>query len=403
MKILWLTNILLPQVNSELGIPESVYGGWLAGVSRDLEQSGIKMVYISPYKETLKITGKDFTGYTFNAKNPKLFFTNLIANEKPDIVHIWGTEYRHTLEMVEAFGLPQKIIISIQGLVSIYASHYYANIPNRVIYGFSIRDLLKLDNVYLAKRRFENNGVFEQRAIQNVYNVIGRTDWDEACAKQINPKINYHFCNETLRDAFYTKQWSYDKCEKNSIFASQANYPLKGFHRLIHALSIIIKKYPDAKIYVTGKSVFEIPFYRITYYHKYIADLILKLGVKNNVVFTGTLNSEKMREQYLKCNVFVCPSSIENSPNSLGEAMLLGVPSVAADVGGIKNMLRHGEEGYLYQDDASYMLAYYIIKIFDDPDQAINMGINARKHAQITHNRVINKNRLLEIYGNIVK
>ncbi len=403
MKILWLTNILLPQLSNKIGIPESVYGGWLVGLSSELELSGMQMVYVSPYKDTLNIKGDSFTGYTFCTKNSKSIFNKILENEKPDIVHIWGTEYKHTVDMVQAFGIPEKTIISIQGLVGIYALHYYASIPNKIIYGFSIRDLLKFDNVYLAKKRFEKNGAFEQLAIQNVAHVIGRTDWDEACVKQINPMVKYHFCNEILRAAFYTKHWSYDKCEKHSIFASQANYPLKGFHRLIYALSIIVKKYPEAKVYVTGKSVFDIPFYRITYYHNYIANLIMELGLKNNIIFTGILNSKEMCEQYLKSNVFVCPSSIENSPNSLGEAMLLGVPSVATDVGGIKNMLRHGEEGYLYQEDAPYMLAYYIGKIFDDVDNAIYMGENARKHAKSTHNRDINKNRLLEIYHSILK
>ena len=54
--------------------------------------------------------------------------------------------------------------------------------------------------------------------------------------------------------------------------------------------------------------------------------------------FEGFLSAEKMKRLLLESNVFVCPSSIENSPNSLGEAMLLGVPCVASDVGGIADM-----------------------------------------------------------------
>ena len=60
--------------------------------------------------------------------------------------------------------------------------------------------------------------------------MIGRTDWDEACTKEINPKVQYHFCNESLRDSFYSGSWEYQNCEKHSIFMSQAATPIKGLH-----------------------------------------------------------------------------------------------------------------------------------------------------------------------------
>ena len=57
--------------------------------------------------------------------------------------------------------------------------------------------------------------------------------------------------------------------------------------------------------------------------------------MEDKIEFLGRLSAEGMKQAYLDANVFVMPSTIENSPNSLGEAMLLGVPCVAADVGGV--------------------------------------------------------------------
>ena len=82
------------------------------------------------------------------------------------------------------------------------------------------------------------------------------------------------------------------------------------------------------------------------------------------VTFLGSLSGKQMKENYLKANVFVLPSTIENSPNSLGEAMLLGLPCAAADVGGVTDMLESGSEGIVFQGTAPYMLSDAIEKIF---------------------------------------
>ena len=109
-----------------------------------------------------------------------------------------------------------------------------------------------------------------------------------------------------------------------------------------------------------------------------------------------------MKERYRKAHVFVSPSSIENSPNSVGEAMLLGMPVVASDVGGVRNMLEHGKEGYVYPADAYYMMAYYIGELFENPERAVQMGRQAALRAAHTHHREKNRDRLLEIYEEIV-
>lgn len=88
-----------------------------------------------------------------------------------------------------------------------------------------------------------------------------------------------------------------------------------------------------------------------------------------------------MCNRYLKVNVYALPSFIENSPNFLSEAMLLGVAVVAADVGGVKELLQHEEEGYIYQADAPYMLAGNIMKYFQDDLVATQKVEKARIHA----------------------
>ena len=411
MKILWITNVALPDVSKDLDTQPSPFGGWLTGYLNEILKKDIHLVSVFPYGKNVQGNFENITYYGFKAKSEKKelleYFVNIIDKEKPDVIHIFGTEFLHSNLMVKAskkLSMLQNTVVSIQGLVSLCAKHYFAFLPRRVINGFTLKEILKRNNIKNSALKFKKQGVSEVETLKEVKNVIGRTDWDEAAVKQINPNINYHFCNESLRDGFYNKEWSLENCEKHSVFVSQSSYPLKGFHLMLEGFKEIVKKYPDAKLYTTGKNPLTLKGkdkLKQSFYSKYLGKLIKKYKLEDKVEFLGFLSEEKMVERMLKSHVFVSPSSIENSPNSVGEAMILGVPTVSSDVGGVKNMLTHEHEGFIYPADEPYMLEYYVSKIFEDSDLAYKFSKNAKEHAEHTHNRSLNGKTLMEIYNKI--
>lgn len=420
MKILWLINVPLPEVSILMNEKPSPYGGWLINTSKDLAvKENIELSIAFPkngIKSYKKFNGSKITYYAFdtvNYKNVKQITSNTILRKivqevKPELVHIFGTEMSHALSMVNVCENANiKTVITIQGLISVIEKHMFANLPFRVIYGFTLRNLLRKDSVIGLKNTFYKRGKNEIEAIKKTNHIIGRTTWDKACISQINPNAKYYFCNETLREEFYKHEWNIDKCEKYSLFLSQGQYSIKGLHYVIEAMPLILKIFPDAKLYIGGKNIIKSDTLKdkllITYYGKYIRKLILKLKLENNVIFMGPLDEKSMCERFLKSHVFVCPSAIENSPNSLGEAMVLGVPCVASNVGGISDMLLHKKEGFIYQADASYMLAYYVCEIFRNDDIAREFSKESREHALKTHDRAANFDRLIEIYGDIIR
>lgn len=62
------------------------------------------------------------------------------------------------------------------------------------------------------------------------------------------------------------------------------------------------------------------------------------------------------------------------------------------------NLLKHKEEGFVYQSDAPYMLSFYIKNVFAMEDKATEIGLRAKQHAKKTHNRQKNLDTLLGIY-----
>lgn len=418
MRILWLVNIALPEASLLMNERSSASGGWLINTAKILSKyEDVELAVAFPknnIENNQTLHGERIKYYAFPKIKSKerasiddnRYLKDILEKVNPDLVHIFGTEFEHSLAMTNVCNVRGiDTVISIQGLVSVIGKHYMSNLPFGVQKRFMFRDFVKQDNIQQQQKKFIEKGKLEREAIKRTKHIIGRTTWDKACTSQINPDATYHFCNETLREEFYNHKWKLDQCERFSIFTSQASYPIKGIHFVLEAMPLILKRFPQTKLYIAGYDITKVDTIKqkikLSSYGKHIRNLIKEYKLGESVIFTGVLDEEKMCQRYLKSHVFVCPSSIENSPNSLGEAMILGVPSVASYVGGIPDMLKDKEEGFLYQHDAPYMLAQYICEIFENKDLAIKFSKNAREHASKTHDRDENIRRLIGIYEEI--
>lgn len=436
MRVLWVCNIMLPKVAEHFHRESSSREGWLTGLSEQVlsrpEGKDITLGICFPTldeelldagkAEIVLDDGRILFAYPIKEDvhraevyDSKLEdrFAEIIQDFRPDLVHCFGTEFPHTLAVTRAFHRPERTLIGIQGLCAVYANAYRANLPQRVWNRTTFRDLIKNDNLQKQREKYRKRGIHEMEAIRQVGHITGRTVWDQCYTQEWNEKAEYHFMNETLRPIFYDGEWSYDKCEKSSIFVSQGDYPIKGLHYLLMAMPEILEKHPEAKVYVAGNSIVKTSLnkgmdglkgrIKLGSYGKYIYEIIKKNGLKDRVVFVGNQSAEEMKKQYLRANVFLCPSAMENSPNSLGEAMLLGMPIVSAKVGGIPTIFKDRADGLLYECDDIVSLAGCVNFMLDGGDVVDKMRKHARTHARETHDGEKNFRRLIEIYQSIVK
>lgn len=400
MNILWITNIVFPEAERLLtGSGDlKATGGWMLGASDALLKSNddvfltVATVSIKVKKLTL-LHGERITYYLLpygkgNCKrNPEYeqYWKIIRDGVKPDIVHIHGTEYSHGLAYVKACGA-ENVVVSIQGMMSTYYYYYYGLTKCQILRNLTLFDIIK-GTAIKGQREFKRRSSYEIELLQKVNHVIGRTSWDYAHTWSINPNVKYHFCNEILREEFYDGSlWNIEVCDKHTIFLSQASYPIKGLHQMLKAMPLILRQFPDAKIRIAGGNILAcgtiMERIRYTGYGRIITSLIKKYNLEDQVEFIGNLNAEGMKREYLKCNVFVCPSTIENSPNSLGEAQILGVPVVASYVGGIPDMMK-GDEIHLYRFEEVEMLAERICTVFEGKNDTEKM----RQFAMARHSR----------------
>lgn len=415
MKVLWLINVALPEASRLMGEPPTPFGGWLVGSSKVLaERHNVRLAIAYPGRSCGTWLGIDTTFHQFRGLTARPMpegwfpqdFASMLNSLKPDLVHIFGTEFAHTLAMVNAcIDGRVPFVISVQGLASVIAKHYTQGLPPGVQRRYTPRDLVRRDNVRRQQEKFMMRGRLEVMALQKARHIIGRTCWDQACVWRVNPTAIYHHCNEILRPEFYEGRWASSSCETQTLFMSQGSYPIKGLHFLLEAFSDTAAEFPESKLLVAGTSV--VPYGARGYllqssYSSYIAELLRRYGLRERVRFTGALSAREMKRALLSANVFVLPSTIENSPNSLGEAMLLGMPVVASYVGGVPDFVDHGVDGYLYQSDAPYMLAHHVRRIFTAPEEAENLGRRARLRASKLFDPERNTDELLRVYADVV-
>lgn len=421
MRVLWLCNIMLPMIADSLGLPPSNKEGWLSGLSerilREQEQNQVELGVCFPIRATEeeiqgKIQGITYYSFYEDVSHEERYqeelekeLAEIVADFKPDMVHIFGTEFAHSLAMTKAFPFPERILVGIQGICTLCAKEYMAELPEKIQKRFTLRDFLKQDNIKMQQEKFAKRGEREVEVIKNAGHVTGRTKADKEFCYEVNPKARYHFMNETLRGNFYQEKWNLETCEKHSIFVSQGDYPLKGFHLFVQALPKIKEKYPDVKVYVTGNKITNYQTLKqklkIGSYGKYILDLINENNLQDTIIFMGMVDSNMMCQRMKQSHVLVSCSSMENSPNSVGEAMLLGLPVVSSCVGGVPSLLEDGKEGVLYAPYDTNALAQKITMLFSDDELAKRLSEGARARAGKTHDADVNYKRLMEIYQDI--
>ena len=129
----------------------------------------------------------------------------------------------------------------------------------------------------------------------------------------------------------------------------------------------------------------------------------VKLGIKHenvHVKLFGVASEKQIKEELLSSTVYVHPSYIDNSPNSVCEAQMCGVPVIATNVGGVCSIVEDGVTGYLVPANDPYQMAFLIKTLFDNPILNVKMGDKERLVALERHNR---KNICENLYNNYCK
>lgn len=319
---------------------------------------------------------------------------SVINQIAPDLIHFHGTEENFGLVSSRIKDIP--MVLSIQGILAPILNKFYSGYSKEeILRNESFFPKIIFDGFSANERRMKIRVRREQQIYSNINHIIGRTEWDRDCSLSFNPDRKYYICNEVLRTSFLENKWNRQPITKFVLTTTMSNGLFKGLETVYKTAELLSHKKINFEWRIIGLTKND-RFPQIT---RRITDIEPD---EVNIVFVGSQNADEMVDTLKHSNAYVQVSHIENSPNSLCEAMAMGMPIIGTCVGGTSSMLENNEEGILIQDGDPYRLSGAIINMMMNYDQAVMMGESARNRAINRHLPQNVVKELISIYNIIL-
>jgi glycosyltransferase involved in cell wall biosynthesis len=368
-------------------------GGWVDELIKYLREHGgleVGLAVKSNDSVYRKIISDDIPYYfvpsrRFNKLLPVVKdVENVINDFKPDIIWAEGAEVPFAAFFFKLFeGIK---LVSIKGVLSDINNYTLGAISlNKSILSLDLLDFILVAELLIRKNILSVSRLKYEKIIYNYANIfVGRTVYDRS-ATLSNHNARYFFLNENIRESFYKEEWNYNNVDKYSIFVSNGIIARKGFHLVLEALKLIEREFPRIKLYVIGSE--SVNFRDEISYGGYISRKIKKISPKFEIVWLGSLTSGEMAKQLVKTHVNIIPSLVENSSNSLGEALVVGVPTVISYSGGVSSLATDNIDALFYRATNIEMMAMQIKRLFTSSDLCRELSENAIVNSRELYNK----------------
>jgi glycosyltransferase involved in cell wall biosynthesis len=396
MKALWFVNVPLPPVGAALPVPGDYVGSgwWISWLFEALRRRddidlhlawGHEGLYHNVVRIDARTTVEVFPLWRASAPpaagavRPGLggFFSLLadrypigvdgvIRRVSPDLIHIHGTEGPYA-RLLERTRIPS--LLSIQGSPGEWAKRYWgsAGLATRLQ---NPRSMKSQPLLCLAGRR-------EKRMLRNARAIHGGTSWDRRFARRLAPQASFHHAVAAVGPAFFnTVRRAPPAGDEKIVLTAFSPQPYKGVELAIEAVAALRRSGHRVRLVLAGwcpRKGWGSEIHRAA-----------EAAGKGAVEVTGYLQPGALAERLALADAFILPSYMENAPNTLLEAMCMGVPCVAACVGGVASMLRDRVEGLLFRRGDLDGLKTRLERVLVDAELAGRLGAAASARVRST-------------------
>lgn len=369
-------------------------GGWVASLERIVrKEETIELGVAFQFDDATFRHDRDGVAYYPISRVSDEAFLRIIGDFKPQLIQIFGSEN----EFGKICRLTQvPVVIHMQGCLPAYHNALFP-------IGMGTMDFLTHRGLswhhrYMGLRSepgFRRNAEREIQTIQSCRYFMGRTEWDHALVDLFNPKATYFHCEEALRPSFLEekRRWTWHDREGKKQIVSTISRPWYKGCDLILKTARLLRRFTDIDFEWRVYGVPEMRFFENKYGIR-----AAEVGVSP----MGTATQDELVEALVGADCYVHPSYIDNSPNSLCEAQILGLPVLATHVGGIGSLVEDGKSGRLFPANDPYMLASLLKRVFADREMAEALGQGAWERALRRHDPETIGRTLTRIYKEII-
>ena len=305
---------------------------------------------------------------------------------KPDIIHFFGTESDMPLVITQT---DVPCLIHIQGVLgACYKAFFPPDIDEKTFRRefMSLRENVLRNGIRFNYHEMGIRAKREEDYIRHCHFFMGRTDWDRAMVSSFNPDATYFHVDEVLRPQFYEAEKWKPKSGHLSIVSTISDTLYKGFGLILQTASILKDMVDDFTWTVVGVNPSD-PTVKFFERHYGISH------TEVNVECAGVLPAERIVSLLHDASVYVHPSFIDNSPNSLCEAQYLGVPAIATDVGGVPTLMASQPWNLVPPGDPK-ALASRIMRVSPEDNQMAD--------ALVRHDKDKIRNEIMSSYESIL-
>lgn len=410
MNVLWL-NVTEPiEYNQENGF----VGGWqdsLESIAAYCNEINLFIAFTTQsFKPPKKINGVHyipiFTRYTLLDKLKRLVswkieakktisaLKQIIKTTKPDIIHVFGTEW--------PFGLISKfsdipVVIHIQGSIIEYNKFIYSQNYKFIDFLYESRYNPRRFVEALCQPFLNRSRYLMEKEIWSINKFyMGRTNWDFQLSSKMHPNRIYFHVNEALRKPFTqsTNHWQYKASSKIILFSTGCSTFWKAPNLLLRTAKILQEQKINFEWFVAG------------FMPDHLKNIVEKKEHttfdRNNVFFLGWQTAEQIQQRLLDSSLYIHNAYIENSPNSICEAQIIGTPVISTNVGGIPSLIEDGKNGFLVPIDSPELMAKKIISLAHNKELLCQISQNAQNTAIQRHDEKTILNQLLNCYKTIL-
>lgn len=415
MRVLWFS--ITPSCYSADGPLGTKGGGWVASLERIVRsmpdvELGVAFELNTPVRKDsadgvtyYPISVADGwyrmrSRFTIAHQAPALLehCRRIVDDFRPDIIQVFGTEW--------PFGLIARyadvpVVAHLQGNMAAYRRYLYpagTSASGLAKYSLLRLNLRKAAAAYLERRKADQRVAMEREVFAAVRHYMGRTAWDRALVDVQAPVgSTYSTCNEALRPEFYDSpvRWTLRPRTDGRplrLITATTGALWKGADTLLCAAKALRSASQlDVEWHIAGR----------VDYAGYVESVAGARFADCGVKFVGMLDAADLRREMLEADIYVQPTHIDNSPNALCEAMVMGMPCVATMVGGVGSMLEDGVSGVLVPDEC-YALAGAIKSLATDGARMERLGHEAMAVALQRHNPDNIRRELITAYSRIL-